>query len=791
MRPLRLEVAGFAAFRELVEVDFSDADYFAFVGPTGSGKSTLIDAMTFALYGSIPRLDMRSVAPVITQGSAEARVRFDFAIGEREYTAVRVVRRQGDGASTKEARLEQAGDVLAGDADGLTAEVERLLGLGFEEFTRCVVLPQGDFARFMHDKPAARQDLLVRLLDLDVYGRMGQRANMRAVEADARAKSERQRLEDLSYATDDALKTVRAQVETLRALQARIDDEEPKLASLRDVLASAQEQATASERAVGVLEKVAMPRDVPTLAQRVAEAAAAGKRAEESVSEAEETLKAADAACADLPARPTVETALTGHKQLAVMEKDRRAAEKAAASVEKTKSKLEKQTEDAEKAADEAQHAFEAARVQHRAQDLARKLVAGDPCPVCGQVVHDLPAVNVPTDLAASEKKAKTAVTKLKAANDDLAAADKEMAVAVGDVKRLTKETSMLSKALSEHADATTLEKQLTAIVAAEKSLDAARRGADAARAAARKARAAVEEATRLSAGARKTLDGVRDRLAEYSPPPLSRDDLAADWTALVEWARAETARRRTAITEATASAQAARKESDSIVEAQRAACVAAGIDDVTNPRDDCLKEIERASARATQIELALESTKEIQEMVRALDEQSVVARELGKHLKANAFERWVLRQALTTLVDGATSILLELSGGQYSLTLDKQYNFAVVDHRNADAVRSARTLSGGETFLASLALALAMSDRIAQLSANTAVRLESIFLDEGFGTLDPETLETVATAIEHLGRTSRVVGIVTHVRDLAERIPIRYEVRKGVSTSTVEKVFA
>ena len=177
--------------------------------------------------------------------------------------------------------------------------------------------------------------------------------------------------------------------------------------------------------------------------------------------------------------------------------------------------------------------------------------------------------------------------------------------------------------------------------------------------------------------------------------------------------------------------------------------------------------------------------------MVRGLEERGVVARELGKHLKANAFERWVLRHALTTLVDGATEILLELSAGQYSLTLDKQFNFAVIDHRNANATRSARTLSGGETFLASLALALAMSDRIAQLSAKTAVRLESIFLDEGFGSLDPETLETVATAIEQLGRTSRVVGIVTHVRDLAERIPVRYEVRKGPTTSVVDKVLA
>src|SRR5207302_3207419 len=112
----------------------------------------------------------------------------------------------------KEARLEHADTVLAGDADGVTTEVERLLGLGFDEFTRCVVLPQGDFARFMHDKPAERQNLLVKLLDLDIYERMLQRANMRAVEADARAKSDRQRLEELqSFATEDSLKAARAQ----------------------------------------------------------------------------------------------------------------------------------------------------------------------------------------------------------------------------------------------------------------------------------------------------------------------------------------------------------------------------------------------------------------------------------------------------------------------------------------------------------------------------------------------------------------------------------------------------
>ncbi|MDQ1521752.1 MAG: repair protein SbcC/Rad50, partial [Actinomycetota bacterium] len=69
------------------------------------------------------------------------------------------------------------------------------------------------------------------------------------------------------------------------------------------------------------------------------------------------------------------------------------------------------------------------------------------------------------------------------------------------------------------------------------------------------------------------------------------------------------------------------------------------------------------------------------------------------------------------------------------------------------------------------------------------APRLEAIFLDEGFGTLDPESLDVVASTIETLGTTGRMVGIVTHVRELADRVPVRFEVRKVGRSSTVEMV--
>ena len=79
MRPLRLDLHGFTVFRDATTIDFTDADFFALVGPTGSGKSTVLDAMCFALYGTVPRWsDRRSVANALAPSASEARVRLVF-----------------------------------------------------------------------------------------------------------------------------------------------------------------------------------------------------------------------------------------------------------------------------------------------------------------------------------------------------------------------------------------------------------------------------------------------------------------------------------------------------------------------------------------------------------------------------------------------------------------------------------------------------------------------------------------------------------------------------------------
>jgi DNA repair protein SbcC/Rad50 len=197
-----------------------------------------------------------------------------------------------------------------------------------------------------------------------------------------------------------------------------------------------------------------------------------------------------------------------------------------------------------------------------------------------------------------------------------------------------------------------------------------------------------------------------------------------------------------------------------------------------------------RAREEVARISKGLEDAEDLRARIRQLLRHQEVAHQLALHLSAapGRFENWIVNEALHRLVAGATRIMRELSDDQYALTIDGSGNFLVTDRHNADEARSARTLSGGETFLASLSLALSLADELRDLSAAGAAKLDAIFLDEGFGTLDSGTLDTVAATVENLAAGGRMVGIVTHVRELAERIPLQFRVRKE-RTSTIERV--
>ena len=298
--------------------------------------------MVFALYGCVPRLDQRAVAPIISLGRNEARVQLDFTIGGDEYSAVRVVRRTKTGATTKEARLEGSdGAVLAGNERELTGEVERLLGLRYDHFTTCVVLPQGEFARFLQAADKERQKLLVSLLDLGLYQRMARRANEREQTARQRASVAATLLDKLAFATPEALTAAEDRVNRLTELRTEMEAVGPELDELRHAEAAAVTEATKAHEEADLLACVIAPEQIGSDgASRAAHVALADAEAEAeraAVAEAE----AAKALVALAP-RSALEKAVQAHTDHAAH----------LATQQKGQAALEERTADVERAAD-------------------------------------------------------------------------------------------------------------------------------------------------------------------------------------------------------------------------------------------------------------------------------------------------------------------------------------------------------------------------------------------------------------------------------------------------------
>ncbi|RUT36434.1 hypothetical protein EJP77_05540 [Paenibacillus zeisoli] len=151
------------------------------------------------------------------------------------------------------------------------------------------------------------------------------------------------------------------------------------------------------------------------------------------------------------------------------------------------------------------------------------------------------------------------------------------------------------------------------------------------------------------------------------------------------------------------------------------------------------------------------------------LDHSANLLSKLQSSLRGNAFVEYVAEEQLMNVSQAASQRLRDLTKQRYSLETDSGGGFIICDDANGGIKRPVSTLSGGETFLTSLALALALS---AQIQLRGQYPLQFFFLDEGFGTLDPELLDTVITSLEQLHHDHLAVGVISHVAELRARLP-------------------
>ena len=809
MRPLRLVLDGFASYRHETEIDFTDVDFFALVGPTGSGKSTVIDALCFALYGTIPRWDNeKEVRNALAPSANACNVTLIFELAGQRYVAARSLQRDKRGqVTTKAARLERLDHSIEASAplaelleasvesiadrpDQVKASVQELLGLSYEHFTQSVLLPQGGFSDFLRATPANRQRLLVELLAFGVYKEIGQRARDRAARAEDRLKLDQEARAQLTDASPEAEQAATDRVAALTELAQTVETSLTALAELDGQAAAARQLAADKGNELRLLSALRMPADVPGLAQQIAAADEVSAQAKVRRDDADTAAAKAADARAGLPDKAAAQQHLANHALRRELTQDAEREQATLTTCQATEERLTEELHQADAAATRAQHALDAAQREHAAASLAAHVHAGDTCPVCLQTVPTLQPRPAPANLTTARSEVDTAAK----TQQQTRAAHQEAAKAAAAVRsRLDSVQARLARAAEVMAGVQAedeLREQLAAITQADDAVTSTRKDA-----VARQAELAGAEKARASLGAaeqraRADLSLARDKLIALGAPAITAADLATAWRALTDWAQAEQAARAQQLPELTETAAKLQQQVQDSV-ATLAELLAGhditGIDPITRSPAAVAAQRVRAESALSRIRDDRKKARRLDQDIAARKEEAQVALMLGNLLRANRFESWLCSEALDSLITEASGTLMELSGGQYELDQDERtHDLVVIDYEDAGTSRPVHTLSGGETFQASLALALALSRQVIGLSAGRR-ELNSMFLDEGFGTLDSDTLETVATTLERLAADSdRMVGVITHVTELAERVPVRYLVNRTGATSTV-----
>jgi DNA repair protein SbcC/Rad50 len=854
MRPVRLELKGFTSFRDDQAIDFDGLDLFAIAGPTGSGKSSILDAITYALYGYVDRVG-KQVGQLVSQGQPRMAVMLQFGVGKDRYRVARST--PAHGASKillerwQDGEWRQAGEGAdrVREADAM---IKQAIGLDYDAFTRSVLLPQGKFAEFLVGDARDRRSILTELLGLELFERLAKLAGeiKRMASADAEAN---ERLLSTEYAgvTEEAVAEAAAVADEASARDASLAEAEGTLRKLSDRWAetarSVQELRTCAvdaRNAGGIAAESAEA--LEELADRLVDAQAAAlasaKAAEARAKEAAKAKTALEKAEADWGGAKQVASLRARAEGLAGARAEVAKARAAAKAAGTSIPKLIKALEGAELAVAarvaEAEAAILALKASEEALDRATHadlvvavrsgVKVGEPCPICGRAIESLPKARG----AQAQERAKAAHAKargsaahaseaLQHARTDRDGAEREADQAEREASRIDADLATLNEELelaeTELAAAfggkipgdpiAVLDGRLERLEDLDRSCDAA----EAALAEAKDERVAAERErdalTALAGEVRGRLgglavSGLADRARTLVGPDLVLPELpsAAAITDAAELLTVATALADGlgSLADGLDELASARAQGEAAILAEANGIVGEGfesapslpelVDAVAQARTAAARDAATAEHRSAALRAKLENAKDLIERVTEQRGRASRFDALSKELRADRIIAFLQVEALQILAAAGSEHLLTLSGGRYRLAFDND-EFFVIDAWNGEERRSARTLSGGETFLASLGLALALSEQVRSLSLTGRADMDSLFLDEGFGTLDPETLEVVVDAIEQLGSDGRMVGVITHVRELALRLPARIEVDGSPRGSRIQVI--
>lgn len=876
MKPIQLVLSAFGPYVERTVIDFSalgEEGLFLIAGDTGAGKTTIFDAISFALYGEASggkeKRKSKSFHSDYVSDQTETYVELTFRHrGETwwirrnlEYQRPAKKKKDGMETTTRQAadaqmRNEDTGEEIL-RMDDVNRRVRELLGLTQDQFTQTVMIAQGDFLKILtassDDRKKLFRDLFHTNLYVDLQSRLQEKNRACADEQKALEQvilsaegkidpeaefAEREIL--LSYCGQiqhtDALCALLARLieqekaaqEQARAQKKEAADQigaliaavtegerinrdfadwESKKARLAALTAGqgeidAQRAALAAARRAQQLEtdEALMRRtrrDMDAQRAALSEAQAALEQAEKALPEAETRMKEAESRGGEIHAL------LAQAKQMEDCLPVLGEVERLKAALDTQKRALQRLTEDSSR----AQAAYTAAQNSYylsQAGLLARELKAGQPCPVCGSTAHPCPAQITPETVTrqALEQAAQRRETAEKAQGDaatQLAAnqaalderEDRLRALKIGADETRQRLAARIDAA---HQAAADRQREIDAARSAYQTLDKRKTAAQSAVDAAQKQLAALGKDLRAQTEAfeqKRAAHGFEDeasyRLAKRTNADIERLDreirnfdeqkrtLAAQTHELEDKL---SGRQRTDLT-ALQNRRAAALDRQAKAENAEKAMVRK-----LTLHESAEREIRQANAA---IQKKRGKWQIIQELYTCC--AGIAA---GNPRAKLTFEAYVQQYYFRFVVAAANKRLTRLTDGMFTLRVMREaanrvsqsgLDLEVLD-RSTGQARDVSTLSGGESFLASLALALGLSDAVQSQSGQ--IRMDAMFIDEGFGSLDENALRSSIDVLLELADGKRLIGIISHVQELEERIDKQIVVTKTPNGSTV-----
>lgn len=748
MRPIKLTMQAFGSYAAKTTVDFSESvgNLFLITGDTGAGKTTIFDAIVFAIYGEASSVANKKEGVLLQSQYAdvdvcpEVTLSFSEGGGDAVYEVCRIprhVRRLKKASAKGNTTKEEPGSVQLTLPDGTVcpaketdARLEEIVGLSKSQFMQIAMIAQGEFMELLRAKSDTKKEIFRKLFHTDIYENIVREFDNRKKEKEkeiAVIRTQTQTLigrvrlpEDYEH-TDELLAL---QKEIMQGTLANLDSYVEQLGMLNDELRERLEFVNA--RSEQKKKRRDETRDTYTRAQAL-------QKSYEQQARAGEEL----AACGmDLAEAAQAEE--TAKKHLTESEEQLNRLLERAAQAEQGLKALRQQEQELTQLAGRAKQSkrcYEQTRQAYMDQKghydleyqrfldaqagvLAQTLIPGAPCPVCGATEHPHPATIGSGECVADRSQLENIQKELERDRDRMEQAAQQAKTLATELQVRTGQYEQQKEQNEQQFEQTLAQKRQA--LAKKQQLQ---QEWNAHHARTERIRAALQ----LKQAAEETIDGApRPDLVSLG----ERMDRAAEEL----------------------------RAADKDCERYRAW--------VRDNTESYAQLSERLAAR--------------QEIIAEHARLDLLYRMVSGNVRGARMdlETYVQRYYLEQVLYAANSRFAEMSAGQFELRMYDIEKAGEGKNRGLDLMvystvtgreREVRTLSGGESFMAALALALGMADQIRMRAA--AINLDMLFIDEGFGSLDEHSRGQAVRVLKNMAEGSRLIGLISHVTELKQEI--------------------